>query len=106
MHRWMEQVELKHAQLMRTVLYFQKHAEIWASMAKDAPSAGARSYANKQSAIFETRRVNAYVEYKDSARPELLSWEQEELIGRVQAWRHKEFGEVRQRHTEYVYVYI
>jgi hypothetical protein len=101
----MEQLELKHAQLMRVVTYFQRHAEIWASLAKGALDAGSRAYASKQAAIFEKRRVDAYIEYKGRAKPELLAWEHEELIGRVQSWRAKERQLVGERQPKYEFVY-
>jgi hypothetical protein len=78
MIRWLEQVELKHAELLRTIRYFDKLSSIWLTLGSpksgatttstsEALHSGAQAFARRQSSMFADMRDAAKAHWKRSA---------------------------------------
>jgi hypothetical protein len=77
MMRWLEQVELKHAELLRTIRYFDKLSSVWLALgspklhpiavSSEAIHPGARAFARRQCSMFADMRDVAKAHWKRSA---------------------------------------
>ncbi|KAK7451671.1 hypothetical protein VKT23_012348 [Stygiomarasmius scandens] len=59
MERWMEQVEIKHAEFHRAIKYFEKFSQIWTSLAHKSDTRnkpGHAAYARKQAGMYANLR--------------------------------------------------
>ncbi|KAJ3511557.1 hypothetical protein NMY22_g15611 [Coprinellus aureogranulatus] len=78
MYRWQEEAELKAAELLRCIAYFDKLSGVWVQMAESAPEAGAQAFAWRKAAEFRQLKARARAllneaGFKDvSTMPELV----------------------------------
>lgn len=61
--RSLEQLEMKHAEFERTILYFQKMQEIWLALSEEKSNPVNQSYARKQASSFARLAEEAQTRY-------------------------------------------
>lgn len=95
MTTWLEEVEIKHADLERVIRFFSKMHEIWLSVAKDSEY-GRAAFARKQAQMYKRMELDASDHYTATGIVELRCREgsSDTLADRVMAFREREFGDL------------
>lgn len=114
MLRWMEQVELKHAQFARVIDYHDKLSKVWFDAseigAEEGRSAGVIAFARKQAGIYAKRRELTEQVFNSVGLAELKGGskdrESRTLLERVTKWREKELHPFMKEFPGYVYIWM
>jgi hypothetical protein len=91
--RWQEQVEIKHAELHRSIKYFHSFQTIWLELAKVSSSAGCSAYARRTAATYGGLKAEMEDVLKRIGLPELRTVpEGATLADQALAWREREIA--------------
>jgi len=92
MQRWLEEFELKHVELRRTVQSFAVMSRVWAGIAAKAPSPGAAAFARKQASMYDDLHSDADVLLKEKGEKRFVNVADSDFVQAVQDFREQELG--------------
>ena len=91
MFRWLEQLERKHGDFMRSHKSMTKLANVWTSMS-ELSAVGRKAFARQTAAMFKAMTDNVAARYARCAKPQILNRTGESFANRILDFRRQELG--------------
>lgn len=89
--RWMEELELKHAELRRTIKSFETMSRVWNGISAQQSSPGAAAFTKKQSIMYDNLRKEAET-WKSKGVEQLVNASDGDFVQAVLDFRKREMG--------------
>jgi hypothetical protein len=97
--RWQEQVEIKHAELHRSIKYFAQFETIWLEAAEAASSPGHAAYVRRTAAMYGGLKADVVDVLKRVGLPEMRKIpDGSTLADQVLAWRERELADMSKKY--------
>ena len=91
--RWLEEVEVKHVEFLRTIKHFDASYRAWDSIAKQESRPGFATFARKQCSTYAALRDDALRLFKAAGDVRFVGVrDARELLGAIYEFRRDELG--------------
>jgi hypothetical protein len=95
MFQWLEQLEIKHAEMHRTIAHFDFWSNAWLSRVQTEDNSrqdGYNARAVRQAAIFKGLADDARVSFRRVGHPAFVDLGSETLVSRVEKFRNEQLS--------------
>jgi len=92
MMRWLEDFELKHVEIYRSIQFFHMMSKAWSSVASDYMPLGYSEFASRQSTLFSGLYDDAKKLFEEKGEPRFRNMTESTIVQIVRDFRKQELG--------------